>query len=66
MLYRQFYAWAGTSTMLRIYVICIRPHLEYACVSIVGPPHNQGYTVTGIGTEICLFISLFKTMGYEL
>ena len=31
MLYRQFYAWADTSTMLRIYVTCIRPHLEYAC-----------------------------------
>ena len=29
MLYRQFYSWADTSTMLRIYVTCIHPHLEY-------------------------------------
>ena len=31
MLYRQFYTWADTSTLLRIYLTCIRPHLEYAC-----------------------------------
>jgi len=30
-IYRQLYAWADTSTMLHIYVTCIRPHLEYAC-----------------------------------
>ena len=34
------------------------------CVSTMVIQHNQGYTVTGIGTEICLQ-SLF-TMGYEL
>lgn len=31
MLYRQFYRWADTSTLLNIYLTCIRPHLEYAC-----------------------------------
>ena len=31
MLYRQFYTWADTSTLLRIYLTCIRPHLEYVC-----------------------------------
>ena len=31
MLYRQFYSWADTSTLLLIYLTCIRPHLEYAC-----------------------------------
>ena len=54
MLYRQFYAWADTSTMLHIYVTCIRPHLYIVCMPIVGPLHNQGYTVTGISTKIFL------------
>ena len=31
MLYRQFYTWADTNTLLCIYLTCIRPHLEYAC-----------------------------------
>ena len=31
MLCRQFYSWADTSTLLCIYLTCIRPHLEYAC-----------------------------------
>ena len=30
MFYRQFYAWADTSTLLTIYSTCIHPHLEYA------------------------------------
>ena len=30
MLYRQFYTWADTSTLLRIYLTCIRPH-QYVC-----------------------------------
>ena len=31
MLYRQFYCWADTTTLLTLYIACIRPHLEYAC-----------------------------------
>ena len=31
MLYRHFYTWADTSTLLRIYLTCICPHLECAC-----------------------------------
>ena len=31
MLYRQFYSWADTNTLLTIYCTCIQPHLEYAC-----------------------------------
>ena len=31
MLYRQFYCWADTTTLLTLYLTCIRPHLEYAC-----------------------------------
>ena len=31
MLYRQFYRDADTSTLKRLYVFNIRPHLEYAC-----------------------------------
>ena len=31
MLYRQFYTWADTDTLRRLYITCIRPHLEYAC-----------------------------------
>jgi len=29
--YRQFYALADTNTLLRIYLTCIHPHLEYVC-----------------------------------
>ena len=65
MLYRQFYAWADTSTMLCIYVTCIRPHLEYACQLCMGPLHNQGYTVIGISTEICLQSLKQWDMNYE-
>ena len=31
MLYRQFYSWADSNTLLLIYRTCIRPHLDYAC-----------------------------------
>ena len=31
MLYRQFYCWADTTTLLTLYLTCIHPHLEYAC-----------------------------------
>ena len=31
MMYRQFYSWADSNTLLLIYQTCIRPHLEYAC-----------------------------------
>ena len=31
MLYRQFYCWADTTTLLILYLTCIHPHLEYAC-----------------------------------
>ena len=30
-MYRQFYSWAGSNTLLLIYQTCIRPNLEYAC-----------------------------------
>ena len=30
-LYRQFYSWADSNTLLLIYCTCIQPHLEYAC-----------------------------------
>ena len=39
MLYRQFYAWADTSTLLTVYSTCIRPHLEYA--SQLWDPYNK-------------------------
>ena len=48
MLYRQFYAWADTSTMLRIYVTCICPHLEYAC-QLWDP-----YTTKKFACKVCL------------
>ena len=31
LLYRQFYNWADSNTLLLIYLTCIWPHLEYAC-----------------------------------
>ena len=34
MLYRQFCCWADTTTLLTLYLTCIRPHLEYACTLI--------------------------------
>ena len=30
-LYRNFSAWADTHTLRCLYLVCIRPHLEYAC-----------------------------------
>ena len=39
MLYRQFYTWANTSTLLTVYITCIRPHLDYAAQ--LWDPHNK-------------------------
>ena len=39
MLYRQFYTWADTSTLITIYLTCIRPHLEYAAQ--LWDPYNK-------------------------
>ena len=39
MLYRQFYAWADTSTLLTVYSTCIHPHLEYS--SQLWDPYNK-------------------------
>ena len=33
-LYRQFYSWADSNTLLLIYCTCIRLHLEYARLSV--------------------------------
>ena len=41
MLYRQFYSWADSNTLLLIYRTCIRPHLEYAC-QLWDPFLNKG------------------------
>ena len=41
MLYRQFYTWADTSTLITIYLTCIRPHLEYA--THLWDPYNKKY-----------------------
>jgi len=62
---RQFYALADTNTLLRIYLTCICPHLEYVC-QLRDPQHNQGCTVTGIGTEIACKVCLLWDMNYEI
>ena len=41
MLYRQFYSWADSKTLLLIYRTCIRSHLEYAC-QLWDPFLNKG------------------------
>ena len=40
MLYRKFSTWADTDTLRCLYLTCIRPHLEYICLPIMGPLHN--------------------------
>ena len=39
MLYRQFYTWTDTSTLITIYLTCIRPHLEYTAQ--LWDPYNK-------------------------
>ena len=62
--YRQFYALADTNTLLRIYLTCIHPHLEYVC-QLWDPQHNQGCTSHWIGTEIACKVCLLWDMNYE-
>ena len=54
MLYRQFYSWADSKTLLLIYRTCIRPHLEYICLPTLGPILEQGHAVTGSCAKICM------------
>ena len=57
MLYRQFYSWADSKTLLLIYRTCIRPHLEYAC-QLWDPFLNKGTqsleAVQKFACKVCL------------
>jgi len=57
MLYRQFYAWPDASTMLRIYVTCVHPHLEFEC-QLWDPNTTKGIQslelVQKFACEVCL------------
>ena len=57
MQYRQFYTWADTSTLITIYLTCIRPHLEYAAQ--LWDPYNKKYielleSVQKFACKVCL------------
>ena len=55
MLYRQFYTWADTSTLLRIYLTCICPLLEYACQYTDKGMHTQALeSVQKFACKVCL------------
>ena len=43
-LYRQFYKYSSTNTMLKIYLTCIRPDMEYAVQ--VWSPYQKGHINT--------------------
>ena len=52
MLYRQFYTWTDTNTLLCIYLTCIRPH--HAC-QLCDPYTDKGSSSsTRISTKVCL------------
>ena len=57
MMYRQFYSWADSNTLLLIYQTCIKPHLEYAC-QLWDPFLNKGMqsleTVQKFACKVCL------------
>jgi len=57
MLYRQFYSWADTNTLLAIYCTCIRPHLEYAW-QLWDPFTNKGLqsleAIQKLACKVCL------------
>ena len=56
-LYRQFYSWADSNTLLLIYQTCIRPHLEYVC-QLWDPFLNKGMqsleAVQKFACKVCL------------
>ena len=57
MMYRQFYSWADSNTLLLIYQTCVRPHLEYAC-QLWDPFLNKGMqsleAVQKFACKVCL------------
>ena len=57
MLYRQFYSWVDSNTLLLIYRTCIKPHLEYAC-QLWDPFLNKGMqsleAVQKFACKVCL------------
>ena len=57
MMYRQFYSWADSNTLLLIYQTCIRQHLEYAC-QLWDPFLNKGMqsleAVQKFACKVCL------------
>ena len=65
MLYRQFYAWADTCTLLTVYTTCIRPHLEYA--SQLWDPYNKKYAelVESVQKCTCTMCLKYWDMDYQ-
>ena len=42
LLYRQFYRWSSSPTLLKLYVTLVRPHLEYsACSRMESTPYQR-------------------------
>ena len=51
-LYHKYYQHATPPTMLQLYLSCIRPDLEYACSTCLGPSSAVSNQFTGSCPEI--------------
>ena len=61
MIYRQFY---DTNTLLRIYLTCIRPQLEYVC-QLWYPNTTKGIQSLELVQKFACKVCLLWDMNYE-